>query len=197
MKIAKISWITGSILINIVIGFYINLMSKSPTGPEETFNYINENWSAFSGMWKIEFVLMILIAFSAFYFALYFKNISWSIITTGQFIILLTYPIMLGGYHNSSVKMFLMTNEMATVVFLVGNIFFFVGLIVLYLNDSLLSKWLKIAAILFATIGTISMTGCFIGLYPWKEAMVVGPIISLLYLINAYYVFLLKPITNS
>lgn len=189
MKIAKICWISGSILINVVIAIYINLMSKAPIREEERFRYINDNWDIFSAHWKAEFILMTLIAIGAFYFALYFKKISWSIITIGQLIILLTYPIMLGGYHDSTLEIQLVANEIATVVFLVGNIFFFGGLVVLYTEDAILAKWLRILAITLAAIGIIAMTGAFIGFYPWKTAMKIGPLITLLYLINAYYGF--------
>jgi hypothetical protein len=197
MKVAKICWISGSILINVVIAIYIGLIRKAPIREEERFQYINDNWDIFSAHWKAEFILMILIAIGAFYFALYFKKISWSIITIGQLITILTYPIMLGGYYDSTFEIQLVANEMATVVFLVGNIFFFGGLVVLYIEDAILVKWLRILAISLAAIGVIAMFGAFIGFYPWKTAMKIGPLITLLYLINAYYGFRLENEKNK
>ncbi len=98
MKLAKILWILGSILINITIGIYIYLSKQMPIHPQERHLFINENWGVFGGHWKAEFLIMTMIAIGAIYFAIHFKKISWSIISIGQLILLSLYPIMLGGY---------------------------------------------------------------------------------------------------
>ena len=58
MKVAKICWISGSILINVIIGIYIYLSSKAPVNPEERHLFINENWDIYGGHWKAELIIM-------------------------------------------------------------------------------------------------------------------------------------------
>ena len=192
MKLAKICWVAGSILINVIIGIYVYLSSKAPVDPQERYLYINENWDLFGAHWKAEFLLMTMIAIGAIYFAINLKKISWSIIALGQIILLSLYPIMLGGYRNTPFDIAEMANQMAIVVFVFGNIVFLAGLLHLYLADTLLKKWLRFAAISFASIALIVFLTSFMGFISWKQAMKIGPLWNLLYLINAYYVFHLK-----
>ena len=192
MKLAKICWVAGSILINVIIGIYVYLSSKAPVDPQERYLYINENWDLFGAHWKAEFLLMTMIAIGAIYFAINLKKISWSIIALGQIILLSLYPIMLGGYRNTPFDIAEMANQMAIVVFVFGNIVFLSGLLHLYLTDTLLKKWLRFAAISLASISLIVLLISFVDFISWKQAIKVGPLLNLLYLINAYYVFNLK-----
>lgn len=192
MKVAKICWITGSILINLIIGIYIYLSSKAPVSPEERHLYINENWDIYGGHWKAELLIMTMIAIGAFYFAINLKKISWSIIAVGQLILLSLYPIMLGGYRNTPFEIAEMVNQIAIVIFVFGNIVFLAGLLHLYLFDTLLKKWLRITAISLSSIALIVFSISFMGFISWKQAIMIGPLMNLLYLINAYYGFRLK-----
>lgn len=187
MKLGKLLWIIGSIFINITIGIYIYLSSKAPLDPIKRHNYINENWGLYGMHWKAEFLFMAMIAIGALYFAFKLKKISWTIITVGQLILLSTYPIMLGGYENTSFELSQMANQMAIVVFVFGNLVFLGGLLKLYLSDTYLKKWLKWIAIVLSGITFLTFLATYIGIINWKQAMMVGPLINILYLINAYY----------
>ena len=187
MKFGKLLWTAGSILINITIGIYIYLSSKAPTDPIERHNYVNENWDIYSLHWKVEFLLMTLIAIGAVYFALTMKKLSWTTISIGQLILLSTYPIMLGGYDNTSIELFEMANQIATVVFVFGNLIFLSGLIILYASDNYLKKWLKWTAVVLSVITSFIFLITFIGIIDWKQALMIGPLVNVLYLINAYY----------
>lgn len=192
MKLAKICWITGSILINVIIGIYIYLSSKAPVDPEERHLYINENWDIYGGHWKAELLIMTIIAIGAIYFAINLKKISWSIIVVGQLILLSLYPIMLGGYRNTPFEIAEMANQMAIVVFIFGNIVFLAGLLHLYLFDTLLNKWLRFSAIGLIGVSLIVFSIAFMGLISLKQALIIGPLINIIYLINAYYGFRIK-----
>jgi len=187
MKLGKLLWTTGSILINITIGIYIYLSSKAPLEPIERHNYVNENWDVYGMHWKAEFLFMTMIAIGALYFAFNLRKVSWTIITVGQLILLSTYPIMLGGYENTSFELSQMANQMATIVFVFGNLIFLGGLLKLYLSDIYLKKWLKWTAIALSGITFLTFFVTFIGIIDWKQALMVGPLINVLYLINAYY----------
>jgi len=192
MKLAKALWILGNLLVNITIGIYIYLSSKAPLDPIERHNYLNENWDIYAGHWKAEFVFMTMIAIGAIYFAINFKKISWTLVSVGQLISLSLYPIMLGGYQNTPFEIAEMANQMAIVVFVFGNIVFLGGLIHLYLYDSLLNKWIRFSAVGFASIALIAFSISFMGFIDWKQALIIGPLTNLLFLINAYYGFKIK-----
>ncbi|MCX2718125.1 hypothetical protein [Lentiprolixibacter aurantiacus] len=187
MKLAKIFWSLGSLLINVTIIIYIALSSKAPQDIVERYAYINSNWALYGAHWKAEFLFMTLIAIGAVFFAARFRKISWSVIVVGQLILLLTYPIMLGGYQNTPFELAEMANQMATVVFVFGNLVFFSGLLLLYREDGLLKKWLRIVAMGLSGIGALVFLITFAGVISWKQAMMAGPLINILYLINAYY----------
>ncbi len=192
MKLAKASWSLGNLLVNITIGIYVYLSSKAPLDPVERHDYVNENWDIYAGHWKAEFLFMTMIAIGAVYFAINFKKISWTLITVGQVILLTLYPIMIGGYRNTPFEIAEMANQMAIVVFIFGNIVFLAGLVHLYIFDTLLKKWIRFSAIGFASIGLIAFSISFMGLISWKQAIVIGPALNLLFLINAYYGLKLK-----
>jgi hypothetical protein len=187
MKLAKALWSIGSLLVNVTIIIYIRLSGEAPLDPKAKFSYINENWHIYSTHWKVEFLLMTLVAIGALYFAMYSKRISWIIIFLGQMILLMTYPFMLGGYRNTPYELAELANQMAIVVFVFGNLIFFSGLFLLYLKDQLLKKWLKYTALVFTGIIVILWTITFADIISWKEAMVIGPLVNLLYILNAYY----------
>lgn len=187
MKLAKLFWVAGSILINVTIGLYIYLQSKAPANLVERYQYINDQWALFGGHWKAEFLIMTLIAIAALFFAFRFKDIYWTIISVGQLIILLTYPMMLGGYLNTTLELAEMANQMAVVTFIFGNLIFMVGLLGLYFNTKLLPKWLKYLAVILAAASSLLFLLIYMEFTSWGQMLFAAPMINLLYLINAYY----------
>lgn len=187
MKLAKALWIIGNLMVNITIGIYVYLSIKAPLDAAERYNYMNENWNVYAGHWKAEFVFMTMITIGAIFFAINFKKISWSLISVGQLILLTLYPLMLGGYRNTPFEIAEMANQIAIVVFVFGNIVFLGGLINLYLYDSLLKKWIRFSAVGFASIALFAFSISFMGFISWKQALIIGPLTNLLFLINAYY----------
>jgi hypothetical protein len=187
MKLAKVLWSLGSLLVNGTIIIYIMLSGNAPADPEARFVYINENWNIYGAHWKAEFLIMGMIATGAIYFALQSRKISWAILSLGQIILLMTYPLMLGGFRNTPFALAEMANQMATVIFIFGNLVFLSGLFLLYLEDQILKRWLRYTAVVLAGITAIVFFIIFAGIISWKQAMVIGPLANLLYLINAYY----------
>ena len=187
MKTAKIFWSLSSVLINITIGIYIYLQSKGPSILAERFKYINENWAVYGGHWKAEFLIMIMMTIGAIYFALHWKSMSWTIISMGQLIILLTYPLMLGGYQNTPFEIANMANQMATTTFIFGNLVFLLGLFHLYLYSEIFQSWLRYVALTLSGITSFAFLLMVIGFLTWGDAVIIAPLVNLLYLINAYY----------
>ena len=197
MKLAKICWSLGSVLVNVTIGIYIYLQSNGPANLPDRFRYINDHWAMYAGHWKAEFLIMTLVLIGAMYFAIYFKSISWTILSIGQLIILPTYPIMLGGYENTPPELATMANQMATLAFIFGNLIFCGGLFHLYFNDKILKPKWRYAALVLSGIMTIAFGLIFIGFTTWKQTMVIAPLVNVLYLINAYAGWKLKETTEG
>jgi len=190
MKTAKILWISGSISINVVIFFYVKMMSQVPVGTHAVrYEYINENWSQFETMWKAEMIVMSLLTISAIFFAIKYKSVAWSIVAFGQLVLITLYPIMIGGYHDTSVEVYTMAYQMSVLIFVFGKMLFLAGMILVYLTDSILRKWLRIAATVLALVGLISFTASYLGFIDWKQALKSTIALNLLYLINAYHGF--------
>lgn len=192
MKLAKILWSFGSILINVTIAIYLYLSGNAPADLEERFAYINDNWGIYAALWKAEFVIMTMITIGAVYFAMHFKKVGWAIVSVGQLILLTSYPLMLGGFRNTSFELASMANQIELVVFVFGNVVFALGLLHVYLTDTILSNWLRNTAATISGIAGFVFLISFLGFIGWRQAMMVGPLVIILYLINAYYGFKLK-----
>ncbi|MEO0572592.1 MAG: hypothetical protein AAF039_12875 [Bacteroidota bacterium] len=187
MKTAKICWSLGSLLINVVIALYIYLMVTGPEGLAERFQFVNDNWTIYSGHWRAEFLIMILVAIGAVYFALQYKSIGWTIIAIGQFIILWTYPLMLGGYRNTPFELASMANQMAIITFNFGNLVFFSGLFLMYFKSEVLQPWLRKVALVCSAIISVLFLIIVMDIIEWKDVLMLAPLVNIMYLINAYY----------
>jgi len=194
MKTAKLLWSSGSLLINITGIAYIVLSNDMPIQLSEKFSYINDKWAIYSLHWKAEFVSMTFIAIAAFYFTTYFRKLSWSIVTLGLLIQLPFYPIMLGGYYNTSVEIFSAMNQIAIFMFIFGNCILMAGLFYVYFEDNLLAKWLRVTVMFIAALAFLSFGGSFLEFWTWKQALILGPLLNVLYLVNAYYGIKIKAI---
>ncbi|MEN8194469.1 MAG: hypothetical protein ABFS12_16740 [Bacteroidota bacterium] len=186
-------WSFGSLLLNIPIIIYVILSSKAPSDFAERIGYINDNWIIYSAHWKLEFLFMTMITIGAVSFAFNLKKASWPWISVGQIILLMTYPLMLGAYHNTSIEIADMANQIAVVIFIFGNIVLLSGLFHLYWTDTILQKWLRYTAILLSGFATIIFCIVYVGVISWRQAMMIGPLINILYLINAFYGWKLTP----
>lgn len=192
MRLAKIFWIFGSIGIGFAILTFLMLSSKAPLEPEMRHQYLNNNWAIFGTYWKVEFLLMTLITIGAVYFAINLRKMGWAIVTIGQLLLLSMYPLILGGYRNTSFEVYEMANQMAITIFLFGNIVFIGGVLHLCVMEKVLKNWLRFTAIGICVISLTAFLAAFSGLVEWKKAMIVGPLLIILYFINAYLGMKLK-----
>lgn len=94
---------------------------------------------------------------------------------------------MIGGYENASLEVGLAVNQMATSTFVLGNVFFLGGMIYLYVADTILKPLLRYIGIAIASIAFITLLITYMGLITWQQSMVIGPLINILYFLNAYY----------
>jgi len=193
MKTAKILWSSSSILINVIIGIYIYLQQIGPSDPEDRFQFMNEIWPFYGGHWRAEMILITMMAISALFFAIYYKSFSWLTISVGKIIVMGTYAFMLGGFRNTAVELATMANQMALVVFTLGSFVFYLGLFHLYLKGDLLKPWVQYLSAAVALILSIGFFLIYIEIIDWADFLIIAPLGNLLYLINAYYGWQLKP----
>ncbi len=189
MNTARWAWILGSLFVNVTIIIYIFLSAEAPTEMTDRHNYINEHWHIYSLHWKFEFIFMTLIAIGAFYFAVRLTSISWSVVSIGQLILLPLYPMMLGGYNSTAFEISEAINQIAWVIFLFGNIVFLLGLFFVYRAALEIPRVLSIVAMSFTGIAALVFFAAYIGIISQSSALMAGPIINIIYLINAYYGF--------
>ena len=104
---------------------------------------------------------------------------------------------MLGGYRNTPLEIAEMANEIATVIFVFGNLILFVGLFLLYLKDTYLKAWLRVVAFSIAGFMAIVFSIVFSGFMSWGQVLTVAPLVNVLYLINAYYGMMIKDHTEK
>ena len=116
-------------------------------------------------------IVMSLLTISAIYFAITYKSIAWSTVFLGQLVLITLYPVMIGGYHDTSVEVYKMANQMSVLIFVFGKILFLAWMILVYSTDSVLQKWLRIVASVFAFIGLISFAASYLGFIDWKQAL--------------------------
>ncbi|MGB3799120.1 MAG: hypothetical protein WA952_04850 [Lewinella sp.] len=188
MKLGRALWSLGSLLINITIIVHLIMARRMPDGdPGARFSYVTKNWDIYSLNWRVEWILMAMIAAGAFYFATRTRTVSWAIIAVGQVLLLLTYPVLLAGFEGNSQPMASLAGNLATEIFVSANILFLGGLGHLYLNDDAAATWLRYPAAALAIVGTLACLACNFGLVTLEEVTIAAPLLMVLYLINSYY----------
>ena len=188
MKFGRALWSLGSLLINATIIIYVYMSRRAPVGDfTSRMAYIKQNWDVYGLNWRIEFVLMAMIAAGAVFFATRTRTLSWAIVSVGQVFLLVTYPIMLTGYSSASPDLTLLSYRLATEIFVFGNLVFCCGLAHLYLNDDSMAKWLRLPAVALSGLGALNFLACFFDVISWEEALLVAPVLQVLYLVNSYY----------
>ncbi len=196
MKFGRALWSLGSLLINGTILVYLYMSRRMPTTDFTVrMNYIKENWDIFGLNWRIEFVLMAMIAAGAVFFATRTRTLSWAIVSVGQLFLLITYPIMLAGYSGASLDVAMLANRLTTEIFVFGNLVFFFGLTHLYHTDETMNKWVRIPALVLSVVGMLTFMGCFFDLITWDQVLLVAPVLQVIYLVNSYY-GLIVPLTR-
>lgn len=194
-KIAAYLWSLGSILFFVAIVLYVFVFQPSSgTDAERTTQIINE-WFLASTIWRIETIAAILLAVSSWYFATLRQSINWFLIAFGHIVMIFMYANMLGSYpvaaefYNESSHLFPMVNDAAVWAFGVSNLLFFSGLTGIYYTNEVLNKFMSWTGAIISLIGVISSLALFFDLVTFGNLSMVGPLILILYLLNAYFGF--------
>ena len=193
MKVAKYLWIAANILITLIILYFIPLESDIPgTDPPVRYAYINDHWGKFNFMWRSELLIVGILTVTSFYFATCFKTTGWVLVTIGQLILTMLYPVMLGGYHDTSVELYTLTYEISSEIFIVSSLFLFAGFAVIHWEARHMNNYFRFILTGLGILITVAFTLGFLEILTLGQVMMTGPIIVILYFGNAWMIYKLK-----
>ena len=182
-KLSAILFSIASLAFFILIVLYI-FVYKPPSGTwDEKVLYMNNSWGLISSIWRLEFFVVVIIAWVSFNFSTY--NKWWNLVATGHLLMLVEYMLMLGGYPKvASEETFQIINNMAVWVFAASNLIWLLGMAGVYEAEK---GWIKYLGLTLSLIGSVIFLIVILGIATFNEVIFVGPLVNLLYLLNAYY----------
>jgi hypothetical protein len=182
-KLSAVLFSVASLVFFTLIILYI-FVYKPPTGTwDEKILHMNNNWGLISFIWKLEFIIVVIIAWVSFNFST--SNKWWNLVAIGHLLMLVEYMLMLGGYPKvASEETFQIVNNMAIWIFAASNLIWLLGMAGVYQAEK---GWIKYLGITLALIGGVVFLTIVLGLTSFNDVIFVGPLANLLYLLNAYY----------
>jgi len=182
-KLSAVLFSVASLAFFTLIILYI-FVYKPPTGAgDEKILHMNNNWGLISSIWRLEFIMVVVIAWVSFNFST--SNKWWNLVAIGHLLMLVEYMLMLGGYPKvESEETYRIVSNMAIWVFAASNLIWLVGMAGVYQAEK---GWIKYLGGTLALIGGLVFLTIVLGLTSFSDAVFVGPLIILLYLLNVYY----------
>lgn len=194
-KMAAAIWIIGSIGFFISLLLYVLVYQPSSGSDAEKSNQLLSQWPLVSYIWRAETISAILLAVSSWYFSLSKKSISWILISLAHIIMTTMYAYLLGAYpiaaefYSDAPFLFPMVNNTAIWIFSLSNLLFLTGMSGIYYMDRTINRWVAISGFVICVLGLAGMLALFLDLVSFAQIVVVGPLVTLLYLLNAYLGF--------
>ena len=175
----------ASLAFFVLIGLYIFVYQPASGDWQDKLDHMNRNWSLISSIWRGEFLVATVLSWVAFYFS---KNNSWWLLVgIGHLLMLVEYALMLGGYPEITTEVnFNLIQHIVVWIFAASNFIWLIGMTGVYYGER---GWIRYVGGIFALVcGLLFLTIVF-GLFRMEELLIVGPLLNLLYLVNAYYGF--------
>ena len=184
MKLAKILWTIASFYI-LVVGFiYIIVLKDTPSEGSERYQFILENWSLYEYQWKAEFLIAVFLASSSLILANYSKNSGFYLITVGQIVIAVAFPISIGITPNASPELAAIIGKAGHHLVNFGYLISLGGFFTLHWNQKILAVWLRITALVLSTLSFLAFLAFFVDLISSTVAQKAMLLVILLYIIN-------------
>lgn len=171
-----------------VLWYIIGL--RSPAGDWTVkVEHLQENWNLVAIHWRIEFIAALLMTWVAFHFS--GKTSWWYLVAIGHILMMGEYTFMLAGYpYVETREGFNLMNQMATWAFASSNFVWLVGIAGVYFQEK---GWLKYTGTALALIAAAFFLIFMLGYIGMAQASIGGPVVMLLYLLNAYFGFVKLP----
>ena len=130
-KLSAILFSIASIAFFTLIILYI-FVYKPPSGQwDEKILYMTNKWGLISTIWRLEFFVVVIIAWVSFNFSTI--NKWWNLVAIGHLLMLIEYMLMLGAYPKvASEETFQIINNMAVWVFAASNLIWLLGMAGVY-----------------------------------------------------------------
>lgn len=187
MKIAKFLWTISSFYL-LVIGFvYIVILKEAPSDGPERYAFILENWNIYHYQWKAEGMMATLLSISSFLFFRYLGNPGFIFIGVGQLFFAVAMPISIGITPNATYEFGSLIGKGAHQLVNFGMMVSLAGYLILHWTSRALPKWLRIAALILATLGFLPFAAGFLNLIESSTAQNAMLFVMFLYLVNGYY----------
>lgn len=194
-KIAALLWTVGSLAFFLTILVYVLIYQPVSGSNADKVNQLLNHWTLVTSVWKAETLAAIFLAVSSWYFSSTEKSIAWFLVSLAHIIIIVMYALLLGSYptavnvYSDNLFLFPMVNDTAVWIFSLSNLLFLTGLSGIYYKNLTLKKWISNIGMIISIIGTLGALALFFGLITFSQMNILGPLILLLYLINAYLGF--------
>ena len=187
MKLAKLLWTIASFYLPVIGFVYIVILGDAPADGPERYEYIRQHWGVYDYQWKAELMMSTLIAISSFLFSKYLKNPAFVIIGVGQLFFAMAMPLSIGITPNAGYELSATIGKGAHQLVNFGMMISLAGNLILHWEARVLQNWLRMAALILATLAFIGFFAGFINLIDTSTAQKAMVFVMLLYVINGYF----------
>lgn len=187
MKLAKYLWTIASFYLLVIGFFYIVILKDVPANGPERYEFIMKNWTIYDYQWKAELMMTTFLSISSFLFSKYLKNPGFIIIGVGQLFFAMAMPISIGVTPNAPYEFGTLIGKGAHQMVNFGMMVSLAGYLILYWKSRVLSKGLRVAALMLATLAFLSFTAGFLNIIETTTAQKAMVLVMFLYVINGYF----------
>ncbi len=191
-KTAAYLWSAGSVLCFVTVVLYVVVYQPALGSDAERTTQLTETWAFSSAIWRLETIAVVMLAISSWYFATVEKSMSWFLVTLAHIVMIVMYANMLGSYpaaaesFDEAPYLFPMVYDTAVWIFGFSNFLFLTGMAFVYISSEILSKWIKWTGTTISALWAMGALALFFELLTFGDFMIGGPLILILYLLNAY-----------
>ena len=187
MKLAKYLWTIASFYLLVIGFFYMVVLKDAPPNGPERYEFILNNWTTYDYQWKAELMMSTLLSISSFLFSKYLKNPGFIIIGVGQLFFAMAMPMSIGITPNATYEFGSLIGKGAHEMVNFGMMISLAGYLILHWKSRVLSKGLRVAALILAALAFLSFAAGFINIIESTMAQKAMLLVMLLYLINGYF----------
>ena len=187
MKTAKFLWTIASFYLLVIGFFYMIVLKDAPPNGPERYEYIVQNWSIYNYQWKAELMMTTLLSISSFLFSRNLKNPGFIIIGVGQLFFAMAMPLSIGITPNAHYEFGSLIGKGAHQSVNFGMMISLAGYLILHWNARILSNWLRVSALILATLALLSFLAGFVNLIESSTAQRAMLLVMFLYIINGFF----------
>jgi len=187
MKLAKYLWVIASFYLLIIGFFYIVILKEAPADGKERYEFIMKNWAIYDYQWKAELMMTTFLSIASFLFSKYLKNPGFIFIGTGQLFFAMAMPISIGITPNAPYEFGSLIGKGAHQMVNFGMMISLAGYLILHWNARILSKGLRVAALILASLAFLAFASSFLNIIETSTAQMAMLLVMFLYIINGYF----------